>query len=514
MSTARIAKNSLWYGFELAFGAVTMLGSSIVLSRVYGPARLGYYNYLVWLTYVAGLLGSMGLPAAILKYMTEFLGQGKPGIAYRIFWMGFRAQAMLAAALVTGGVAVVWLTTPPEFRWVGFWLVVAIAPRMLGFMPGQVNSAMQDLARNIPSTLAANVVTLLIILASVWFDWGMLGLALSHPIGHTLDLIIKFALTAGRLREWKLEAGPPLEPALKRRVRAFAFQGLGLMVLNVVVWNRSDLILLKHLNPDISQVTFFSYSYSLVEKLLMIPQVVGASMGLNMLANQGREQSRLTSLAVSSASYLLLIGLPVLLGAVAMSRPLWMIYGDKFGPAVPVFIIMCLLAACRIVLPPAQTMLQATENQGFLLILGCTCAALNIGVDVWLIPIHGAVGAAIGNGLAQAVAAAGAWAFLIRRFSPEINSGALMRILLSAVVMAITAGAFTLNLPPISGAISGVVAGVVVYFAMLRQTKALRGEDRDRFLSLTEAFPPALRHPCNRILWTLIPPEGAMLPAK
>src|SRR5262245_38083478 len=114
MSTTRVAKNSFWYGLELAVGAVATLGSSVVLSRVFGPERLGDYNYLVWLTYIAGLLGSMGLPAAILKYMSEYVALDKPGIAYRIFWMGFRAQALLSLALVAAGIVFIWLTTPPH----------------------------------------------------------------------------------------------------------------------------------------------------------------------------------------------------------------------------------------------------------------------------------------------------------------------------------------------------------------------------------------------------------------
>ena len=87
MSTTRtVAKNSFWYGLELSFGAIVILGTSLVVGRAFGPARLGYFNYLVWLTFVAGTLGSVGLPVATQKYMAEYMGKREPGVAYSIFW--------------------------------------------------------------------------------------------------------------------------------------------------------------------------------------------------------------------------------------------------------------------------------------------------------------------------------------------------------------------------------------------------------------------------------------------
>ena len=504
--TRRVAKNSMWYGLELGFGAITMLVTSVLLSRIFGPERLGYYNYIVWLTYVAGLLGTVGLPAATLKFMAEYLSKDEPGMAYRIYQLGWRTQLVLTAVLVLILLAGVWFLAPAEHRWMTTWLVLGIAPRMIGFIPAQINSASQELHLNLPSSIAANLTTVAVILVTLLMGWGLPGLAVSHPIGHTVDLMLKLWLTAKRRHEWKrAAAGVTLDQALRLRLRNFAAQGLGLLLLNVVVWDRSDVFLLRHLNPDLSQVTFFSYSFTLVEKLLLIPQVLGGSMGLNLLSQQALDRRRMTATAVSSSVYLLLIGLPVMLGAVALSRPLWMIYGEKFAPAVPVFVIMCLLAVPRTIQFPAAVLLQATENQGFLLRLGLACAAVNLGLDVLLIPSHGAAGAAIGNGAGQTLSALGAWAFIARTFRPDLMPGVAGRIVASGVVMAGAALAATWWLPPFTGAAAGLLTGVVVYAGMLRLTRALGQEDRNRLESLAGALPGALRYPFNRLLWTVIP---------
>ena len=501
----RVARNSLWYGMEVALGALVTLGTSVLMSRIFGPERLAPFTYLVWMTYVAGTLATVGLPGATQKYMTEYLGKNQPGMAYRIFWMGFKAQLILVGVALPIGVGLVWFLLPPDQRWMGIWLVVGMAPRMLGFVVSQINAAIEDMSLNLPAAVLANLTSVLVTVAAIWLGWGLTGVAAAQPVGHTADLIAKLFITRRTRRAWQAAGVPPPDRELNGRIRRFAFQGIGLALLAVVVWDRSDLVLLKHLHPDAAQVTFFSYAYTQVEKLLLITQVVGSAMGFNLLKQYGRDHRRVASLAVASGSYLLLIGLPVLLGAVALSRPVWMIYGDAFAPAVPVFIVMALLATPRLVLWPVQSLLQATENQSFLVKWGCVCGAVNIGLDWWLIPAHGAMGAAIGNGIGQSMAAVGGWAFVVRRFGPDLGARRLASIVLSGGVMCAAAAACTLWLPPLPGAAVGVVTGIAVYLGMLRVTRALSQEDRDRFLSLVSTVPAALSYPCRRILWSVIP---------
>jgi O-antigen/teichoic acid export membrane protein len=506
-NTSRVAKNSFWYSLEIGFGAATMLVTSIFVSRIFGPERLGYYNYIVWLTYVTGVLGTVGLPQTALKFMSEHLSKDEPGTAYLIYRLAWRLQLVLTLALLSAALPAVWWIVPAEHRWMTIFLVLGIAPRMIGFIPAQINSVSQQLHLNVPSTLTANLVTIAIIFATIRFDWGLLGLAISHPIGHSVDLALKLILTAPRRKLWKsaLAPGATLAPALRGRMRTFAVQGLGLLLLNLVVWDRSDIFLLRHLNPDLSQVTFFSYSFTLVEKLLLVPQVLAGTMGLNLLAQQKLDSGRMAATAVVSGIYLLLVGLPVMLGAAALSRPLWMIYGDKFAPAAPVFVIMATLAVARTVQSPATVLLQATENQAFLLRAGLLCAAVNLGIDVLLIPVHGALGAAIGNGTGQMLSAAVVWVFIARKFSPDMRYGMIARILASGIVMAGVVIAMTRWLPPVAGSAAGVMTGMFVYVAMLRLTRALRQEDRDRLQSLAAILPERLRYPFNRLLWTVIP---------
>lgn len=511
MSTRQVAKNSFWYSLELSVGVVTVLITSIVLSRTFGPEKLGYYNYFVWLTYIAGVLSTGGLQSTALKFMTEFLSKGDPATAYLIYRMSWRIQMALSVIPVVIAVPLVWIYVPPESRWMAMLLIASVAPRMIGFIPAQINSATQELYRNIPSTLVSNLLTFAIIIASVKFDWGLIGLAASHPIGHTVDLIIKLIMTADHRKAWKaaVPPGSHIDPEVLKRFRSFAFSGVGLLLLGVLVSNRCDVFLLRHLNPDMRQISFFSYAFTLMEKLLLVPQVLSGSLTLKLLNEQGRERSQMSASAVASGFYLLLIGLPVMLGAAAVSRPLWMIYGEKFAPAVPVFVVLAVFGVCRVVQPPAGTMLQATDHQGFLLWIGIICTAINLALDALLIPSYGAMGAAIGNSAGQLIGTVMVWGFVIVKFKPDMMPGMMARVTGSALVMTALVLLITTSLPPAAGAIIGIISGVIIYVGMLRLTRALRPEDRGRLESLAGILPASLRYPVNRLLWHLIPSAPA-----
>ncbi len=61
-----IARNTLWNSVELIFGLSANVFTSVSIARVIGrdaagQARLGSYQYIVWLTTITLTMGSFGL---------------------------------------------------------------------------------------------------------------------------------------------------------------------------------------------------------------------------------------------------------------------------------------------------------------------------------------------------------------------------------------------------------------------------------------------------------------------
>jgi O-antigen/teichoic acid export membrane protein len=208
-----------------------------------------------------------------------------------------------------------------------------------------------------------------------------------------------------------------------------------------------------------------------------------------------------------AATYMILSCLPMLLGAACLSGPLVRIlYGAQYLPAISVFALVAIFAIPKSILAPAQTLLYATEDLGFLLKWGCMCAAVNIVFDLLLIPNHGAYGAAVANGMAQTLAAVGIWWRAISRFDLGLQVHVIMKVVVASLLMA-TSVLLVISRPlPITvKAIAGVLTGIVAFLISLRLISALQDEDRQRLISAGSSIPGGLKPWYNRIVNFVVP---------
>jgi hypothetical protein len=73
---------------------------------------------------------------------------------------------------------------------------------------------------------------------------------------------------------------------------AFAWQSVASMILALIVWNRSEVILLKYLSSDIRQIAYYSVAFSMAERLLIGSSVFGSAAAATIFAQYGRDKSR------------------------------------------------------------------------------------------------------------------------------------------------------------------------------------------------------------------------------
>jgi O-antigen/teichoic acid export membrane protein len=500
-NTGTVARNSFWYSLELFGGFLGAFLVSILVAQIIGPERLGYYTYVTWLTNVTAAVGAFGLPMTARKYMAEYFGSGERGLARAVYSLTLRIQTWIAFGVTALGLVIVFVAADPTQRLISVILVLNMAPRMIGFIPSQANNATEVVSRNTLPALVCSVVTVSLTLFSLWVGWDLVGVAASVLAGTLVDLAWKLRVVHSLMRDI---VPAELPAALRRKMFLYSSQGIGLMLLNVVVWDRSDILFLKNLNPDIRQVTFFSYAFNLVERLLMFPTALGGSVGITIMAQYGRGEGKLGVLTVEGARYALLVALPLLVGTACVAGPAAvLLYGGKFRPMIPVLAIMALLAIPKALSTPPTLLLQATENQGFLVTWGCLCAVVNIALDILLCPRYGAVGAAVANGSAQTLNAIGIWVQVRRLFAPDLRLKAFARIGLSALGMAAVAIAVSRAVPNYAGFAASIVAGAVAWLALLRFAGALEPRDAARFLNAGRALPGPLRGPWEKVIGLL-----------
>jgi O-antigen/teichoic acid export membrane protein len=497
-NTRTIARNSLWYGLEMGFVFVTATLATIIMARAFGPQKLGYFNYIQWLANMSGAIGSLGIPMTTRKYMAEYLGAGEAGIARAVFFATFRLQSLIGLFITIISLTIVGLLGDPAHRLVSAIQVASILPAMAVYVPAQANTARENLKANVTGSVVQGCIYLGTVILSLVQGWGLLGIAIGLFSGRAAELVVR---TVPVLRWIKRLPRAPLPNELRKRMLSFSGQGTLLMLLDIVVWDRSDIVLLKFLSSDVSQISFYSVAFNLAERAMVFPQTFGTAIGATIMAQYGRDKSRLSSIASASARYMLLCSLPLLLGLAAVSSPaIRLVYGKQYIPAIPVLAAAAVLAISKPLLLPAQQLLQADEKQRFLLWFGCFCGATKIALDYVLIPHFAALGAAVANGLAQIMAVVGIWIYATRAFQLRLDILRLLRIAIVGAVMALCVFPISIAIRPAISLSLGIATGAFVFLIGIRGLRVLQDEDRYRLSQLEQRLPPSIRAISTRLV--------------
>jgi O-antigen/teichoic acid export membrane protein len=499
-----IGRNFIFMGLEVVITLVCTLLTTVAIARVIGPSRLGYFNLIFWLTSITCSVGSLGIPLTTFKYMGEFLGGGKKELARAVFFYNLRAQTVIACVLTAIGMIAAFILVDPAYRVCSILLVLSMVPNMITFVPSQANSAAEDSALNTRGAFVGAIVYVVAVAASLLLGWNLVGIAAGVLLYRTAELAVK---TVPVLNSMKLVSRITLPPEIRKRMFSFSGLSTGLMILQIVIWDRSDIIFLKLLQPDIRQLAFFSVCFSVADRLMRMPQTFANALSATQMAEYGRDKERLFRMTSKASTYVLLGALPILIGLACIGGPfVRVMYGPQYLPAIPVFIVVALLSIPRAILTPAQTLLYSAEDLGFVLKWGCMAAAINVLLDLALIPGYGALGAAWANGLAQTLAAITIWGRVLVRYPVRINVPVLLRLSAATLAMAVVVlGIVATPFNPLMKLIAAVPAGVIVFLVTSRMLAVLQKDDRRRLLQLSALLPAPVGSSFNRLVDFLVP---------
>lgn len=507
-NTKTIAKNTGWYGLENVIDAILTLFTSIAIARTLGPTKMGYIVYVTWIASVVSNLGGLGIPATTRKYMAEFLGRGDRGTARYIYFRTLLLQVGLATLATAGLCFWVLRDAAADYKLASVLVVLSIWPSMVNSISAQANVAAEELSKNLPASAIAIFTFFISILATVVFHWGVVGVGASLLLMRLVDFLVRVFPTMNRIRTWDSAHVQPL--GLQKRMMTFAWQSVASMIVALIVWERSEFILLKHLCADIRQLAYYSVAFSLAERLLVSASIFGSAAGATIFAQYGRDKSKVPFITASTLRYLFLTSVPLHFISAALAAPtLLLLYGNQYKGAVMVVTLAPLLCLPKAFIGPVQSLLQTHEKQSF--VIGTTIFAgiIDIGVAWYLIPAHGAVGACIGSGAAQITAVGIMWAIGIHLYKVKLPWVLLAKVVFISVVASLTAHYVAVQFAPLWGILCGGSAALIALFGLVYLMRVLKPEDRDRFNLITRSLPKRIAAPVNTVILLLIRTEFA-----
>ena len=507
-NTKTIARNTGWYGLENLVSSLITLFTSIAIARTLGPAKMGYVIYVAVIASFVASLGSLGIPATTQKYMAEFLGMSDQGTARHIYFRTLWLQVGLATLATIGIVIWVLGDANADYKLASVLIVLSILPAMINSIPAQANVATEELQHNLPASVISIVVFFVAILATAFFKWGVVGYGASVLLTRLVDCLVRFIPTTARIARWPKAH---IEPhGLRQRMISFAWQSILTMILAMIVWDRSEMILLRHLNKDIQQIAYYSVAFSMAERLLITSAVFGSATAATIFAQYGRDKSRLPAITASTFRYLALSSIPVHLISASLAFPaLMFMYGSQYKGAAMVVTLAPLLCLPKAFIGPVQSLLQSNERQSYVIWATVLAGVMDMGVAWLLIPGHGAVGACIGSGAAQVTAVGMMWAVGIHLYGIKLPWGQIAKITAVSIAAAVVAHLIAAPLRPLWGILAGGTASLATLFVLFYLLRVLEPEDRARFSVLSGMLPKPIGRHFDRLISILVRPEIA-----
>lgn len=310
---------------------------------------------------------------------------------------------------------------------------------------------------------------------------GLYAALIASWLGMGLNLLVS-VVAAGCLMRLRLF----FELSVWRRFILAALP-LGLAVILSSVYFRIDQLMLEKLAPPVEAGLYFTaakvYEYSLTISSVFItaafPVLVGQAALSLTRARAGIQRS---------FDFLALMAAPVAVGVCVLAPQAVRLVSSKleYAPAAGPLQVLIVAAAFSYLTSLMAYLLVAIDRQRDALVVNALILAVNVGMNLYLIPRKGAVGAAWATLATECLSLCCTSAFVRQRYRFYPSMKQIPRILLAAGVMGVAlrwADRQGLHLPTLFG------IGVGIYGAMVL---ALRIVDRNTLTDLLRFRPQAL----------------------
>jgi O-antigen/teichoic acid export membrane protein len=480
-TTARRAAAALGYGVALKvlrYGLA--VASHIVIRRVLGPAEFGQYSVAVAVLDIAAVVASLGMGQALLRFLPEAALGRDPKVVRTLLTRSMFVQAIGWL----GSLGLLWLFREPVRGWLrsdsAYELILLgmalLATRLLFDLGGAaLNAVLAARELAIVSLLwqVAFVGGLLYLLGEGWGAEGVIAAgAWANAIGFSALIVA-----------WRRIEHPPGARAVGRftwrRILQYSVPFAAINVCYNLVWRNSEAFWINRY-WDEKTVGLFSAAYNLPQLVLdFVPTAIWPLVMASYAAIFTVDRPRAIRLISHYYKLLFLLAAPLsIAGAVFGDRLLVVMYGPEYldggGLARLFFLIQCV----SFLGTPLSMTLYVLEKTWMNLLVWLGAAALNVGLNVILIPRDWRLGSVLPVALAVSLMPI-VYMILLRRIGVSVSVpwGFLLRTYLASATL--------LALLPLRSWARGAaellvcaVVGVLLLAAGLKAVRIFRTEDR------------------------------------
>jgi O-antigen/teichoic acid export membrane protein len=494
-----IAKNTLFSFIGTGSDAIITFVAGIVLARGLGTEQYGLYSLMMWFLSLAALVINLGLAEMPKRYIAESIGQGN-----RIEAHGFvRLTMMIRGMSVLVGCIVIIITSRYWASLFGnpsnqvYFVLVAIALLPHGFYYAlqSIFAGFQRYDYGAYVFLGSNPLRMILIIVLMVLGFGVREVMILYIAMLCLGVFIGLSLLR-RLMPFKELLSPLLLKAdVRNRALKYALAMAGVISVNYLLYQQIEVFFIGLYCP-VAEVGFYNLAARLAAMSMTLIPSAFAIVLLPAIAEQfGKgDMEKIRTIYLASIRCLMVVSLFLTAAQIALARPLIiLLYGADYVPSVILMQILILPFALASIAQAGSAVISGINQPGYILKTGLVLVVLSIGLDIWIIPKHGVMGAAIASSIPRFLCLP-LYAFFVSRKTgvtwPVVDT---LKIVL---ISAITGGVLFIlqsHLGTILSLVVGIPVGIVLYVVGISASRVIRSPDLVILKRAENSMPRVLR---------------------
>ncbi|MDP3896313.1 MAG: lipopolysaccharide biosynthesis protein [Mesorhizobium sp.] len=388
--------------------AFIALVSQVLMARWMGSFEYGIF-VLVWVTMViVGNLSCLGFHTSVIRFIPEYREKGAFD-ELRGIMLASRLFVLIASSVFALiGAAIVWLLAPElENYYVIPFLIGIVCLPMIA-----LSDVVQGISRANAWAISALSPTYLVRPVLILAFMGA-GLLLGYPptartaliaaVIATYTTTIWQLVTVTARADAKVEAGPK-----KILLREWILVSLPIFLVEsffFLLTNADVLMVGVYLTPHDVAIYYATVKILALVHFVYFAVKAGVAQSYAQITHGG-EIAKLAAFARETVAWTFWPSLAMALFVLAIGKPVLALFGPGFEEGYPFLFLLIIGVVARASVGPAESLLTMSGNQNVCAAVYAMTLAINIGLNVLLIPQIGLWGAAAATSLAMVFEAA------------------------------------------------------------------------------------------------------------
>ncbi len=385
--------------------------ATVLIARTLGPSAFGIYMFVLWLATVAVPAVGVGMSMVTSRHMAEIQGQEGPRLVAGAFYFVWKRQYRrillycLLYLLLAFPLSRFFAASAPALLL--FLAGLTALPLLLSGVAGITLRSLRRFDLLAVIHLFAAGMNLFLVLIAIQLQGDRVGIfLLVSAIAGTLTLAVAL-LCIMRLLPMRQAMQPGI--LLQDRLTRGLNNSLLLFTLDVIVWQRSELLLLAHGHSS-AELGFYALSSAISVRVIDISPTLLSTCILPLLLHYvpGQRYTNAGDAFIKTSLYVACLTIPLCIGTLVFC-PVIISYcfGTVYLPVVTPLRILLIAAAFGSVATVSLTHLANADRKRAQIRLGTSAALLNIVLALPCIALWGVTGAALASAAAQFVSATG-----------------------------------------------------------------------------------------------------------